>query len=515
MADGLQKKALTGMAWMGGERILFEAVHFLIWLVFARLLTPADYGVVGMLAIFMAIANAFLDCGFSSALIQKKDLGEDDFSTAFWFNLVLALFFYLLLWLAAPAIALFYETPVLTQVTRVIALSLIINGLTIVQTAKLSVALDFRHQAVASFVALLCSGGIGITLACRGHGFWAVVWQGLALATVRAVLLWVFSRWHPALVFSRDSFRALFAFGSRILCTGMIDTIYKNGYPLVIGKFFGAAPLGHFSRASQFSAMVANTVSGVVVKVNYPVLVSLRDDRTKLLDAYRRLTHVPLFFLLPALLGMAAIARPLVLLLLGEKWLPCVPLLQVLCLGAIFTPLAQTNLNLLYVQGRSDLVLRLEFIKKPIAFALLIASLFVTGLLDAIDPALQRTLFAWFPPGPIPAGVFWLAIAWALNDFIAFALNCRYTGKLLGYGFRIQVREILPLLLRSILMASAVVCAGGLLHGPAARIFVGVLTGATVYLALSILAKDPVLLGFVRRSGRGTGKRTDPDGSAS
>ena len=493
MADELRRKALSGMAWTGGERVLFESVHFLIWLVFARLLTPEDYGIIGMLTIFMLVANVFLDCGFSSALIQKKNLTEDDYSTAFHFNMALAVAFYLLLWIAAPWIAAFYETPVLIQVTRVIALSLIINGLTIVQTAKLSVALDFKSQAIASFVALLFSGMLGIGLACLGYGYWAIVWQGLTLAAIRAILLWCFSHWIPRWRFSKDSFHSLFTFGSKLLCTGLIDTIYKNVYPMVIGKFFGATEIGYFNRANQFAVLPADTVAGVVVKVNYPVLVAVREDREKLLRAYRKLTRAPLFFLFPILWGMAAVARPLVLVLLGGQWLPCVPLLQVLCIGAVCTPLTRINLNLLYVKGRSDLVLKLEFIKKPIAFAILIGSLFFSSFLDSISPIIQQRLFTWISLGPVPVGVFWIAVGWVLYDFIAFALNCHYTKKLFQYGFVEQVREILPLLFRTALMALAVLCMVKLLAFPLVQLGIGVLVGVAVYVFLSLVAHDETL----------------------
>lgn len=463
----IKSKAVSGMAWTGFERIASIGIQFIIGIIIARLLSPKDYGIMGMLAIFIAIAQTFLDSGFANALIQKKDRTNVDYSTVFYFNTIISFVLYGIMFIAAPAIAAFYSMPILTDVTRVVTISLIINGLSIIQTAKLSIDLNFKLQSIASILSVILSGILGIALAILEYGVWALVFQTIAAALVRTIILWLFSHWRPMFTFSIQSFKTLFSFGSKILCSGMINTIYQDLYTLVIGRCFSAADVGFYNRANQFSFLPANTMTQTVLKVNFPILSQYQNDNIQLLQAYKKLLRIPIFILYPIMFGIMAIASPLVEILLGSKWLPCVPILQILCMGYIWSPLTHINLNLLYVKGRSDLVLKLEFIKKPIAFIILFAS--------------------------IPFGLIGMCVGRASYFFIAFILNCIYTNKILKYGFQNQIKEILPILFNSLIMFGLIYLSQQLFDTALLKIIIGTIIGCASYILFAFIIKDESL----------------------
>lgn len=460
----IKSQAISGMIWTGVERFGTQFIHFVTEIVIARILVPADFGIIAMLSIFMAVAQSFLDSGFANALIQKKDRTEIDYSTVFYFNILVAVLLYIILYLTAPLIAAFYNMPILTEVTRIYTLSLIFNGLTIVQTAKLSIELNFRTQAIASIISIILAGSLGIFLAYRNYGVWALVAQGVAIAGIRMLVLWFKSSWKPLLVFSYSSFRQLFSFGSKLLASGMINTIYQNLYSIVIGKFFSASSLGFFNRAEKFASLPTMSITQIVLKVNFPILSKYQDDDVKLISIYKRLLRAPIFILYPSLLGMAALANPLIEVVLGAKWLPCVPLLQILCVGYIWGPLTHINLNLLYVKGRSDLVLKLELIKKPFAFLLLFAS--------------------------IPLGLMWVCVGKAIYEFIAFAFNCYYTKKILNYGITEQFHDIYKIIINSVVMVGVVIVVTYFFKDPILKVCIGIMVGILVFVVLSFLSKD-------------------------
>lgn len=457
-------KAIRGMAWTGFEQLLSQSIQFLIGIIIARVLLPEDYGVMGMLAIFIAVANTFLDSGFANALIQKKNRTDIDYSTVFYFNIVVSILLYALFYFFAPDIADFYGMPILTDVSRIVTLSLIINGLSIVQTAKLTIDLNFKLQAFSTIAAVVISGVLGIIMAYNAFGVWALVYQSIASAGVRTAILWMFSHWQPDRIFSFESFRGLFPFGSKILCSGMINTIYQNFYMLVIGKYFNAFDVGYFNRGNHFSQLPADMMTQTVVKVNFPILSQYQDDNEMLVQVYRKLLRFPIFILYPVMFGIIAVASPMVEVLLGAKWLPCVRILQVLCLGYIWSPLTHININLLYVKGYGDLVLKLELIKKPIAFFILFAS--------------------------IPLGVLGMCAGRAFYFFLAFVLNCHYTKKILGYGFFSQLKEILPIMANAIVMAFVVTLVMTLVDIALFKLAIGIVTGCTSYILFAILIKN-------------------------
>ena len=464
MSNSLKQKAVSGVAWTSVERFTQQIIQFVIGVAIARILAPQDYGIIGMTAIFFAIASTFIDSGFGNALIQKKDRNEIDYSTCFYFNILVGLVIYAILWFASPSIADFYRTPILCDVTRVLGLTMLVNSLTISQTAKMTAEMKFKEMAIISIVTQLLTGIIGLYLAYSGWGVWALVFQQLSSSVARLLLMELFLKWYPKWTFSKDSFRHMFSYGSKILCSSLINTIYDNLYTLVIGRAFSAKEVGYYNRGNQFAILPSSTLLSIFMKVAFPLMAEVQDDVDKLRTAYKKFIRVPCFLLYPILFGLMALAEPLILVLLGEKWLPAVPLLQVLCIGSFFDPLTHINLNILYVKGRTDLVLRLELIKKPIAFILLFSM--------------------------IPLGLWWLCFGRAIYGFIAYCFNCYYTGKFINFGFWKQMYYNVPVLVKSGIM-------GGLCYGclyvfdnPLVQLSVGFIVGVISYFIMAVMTKD-------------------------
>lgn len=357
---------MSGFKWNALGQFSTYAIQFVLGIVIARLLGPADYGVIGMLAIFMAIAQSFVNSGFGNALIRKKDRTEVDCSTAFYFNVAVAVLLYGVLFLSAPTIAAFYNTPLLTDVVRVYSLTLIISSLGIVPRALRSVAVDFKTQAYASVISVIVSGLVGLYLAYSGYGVWALVWQAIISSFVGVVVIWVLARWRPLLVYSWGSFRSMFSYGSRLLASGLLHTVYTHASSILIGKFYTPAELGNYDRGNSIASLPSLRLSDVFHSVTFPILSKLQDDDERLKNVYHKyvaMTSLVIFFIMTLL---AVVARPLVLLLLTEKWLGAVPFLQVFCFAYMFDSICRLNNNMLFVKGWSGMFLKLEIIKKAI-----------------------------------------------------------------------------------------------------------------------------------------------------
>lgn len=455
MAESLREKSVRGVAWSAIERFALLGVQFVIQVVLARLLTPEDYGIVGILAVFLAISQTFIDSGFTNALIQNQQRTEKDFATAFFFNGAIAVGCYGILFFGAPLIADFYEMPQLVAVTRVIGLSLIFSALSAVHRTQLTIRVDFKTQAKASLSALVLSGVVGIALAYYGYGVWALVAQTLVNTGVTTLLFWVLVRWIPRHFFSIESFRPMFSFGSKLLAASLLHTVYMNLYPLIVGKFFSATALGYFSRAQQFASLPATTGSGILGRVTFPLLATVQDDNERLNAVYRKYLRVSTGVIAPVMLGLCALTEPIVLILIGEKWLPIVPLMQVLCLAWMVDPIALVNLNLLNVKGRTDLVLRLEVVKKITATVI---------------------LFAALPFGLI--GLCWGKVIYAQFSLV---MNTYYTGKFLGMSYWAQMKEVLPIYLLSGLMAGTSFAMTLLFDNPWVQVGTGFVVGAGIY----------------------------------
>ncbi|HOS73500.1 MAG TPA: lipopolysaccharide biosynthesis protein, partial [Bacteroidales bacterium] len=415
---GLKQKAVSGMFWSFSDSIVTNLVQFIVGLILARLLSPSEFGLIGMIAVFLAISQSLVDSSFSLALIRKKEASDIDFSTAFYFNIAAGLFFFMVLYLCAPYISSFYNQPELTEITRAVSLTIIINALGITQITRQIRNVNFRLIMKLNITGVIISGSVGIILALKGYGVWSLVWRSITGSAIQTILYWVFSRWVPYFRFSKTSFRELFSFGSKLLLSGLIDTIYKNIYLLVIGKFFSAAQLGYYTRAEQFTKVASQNLTISIQRVSYPILSMVQEDDERLKSGYRKLIQSTMFIAFFLLLGLAAMARPLILTLIGEQWLPCVEYLQLLCFAAMLYPLQELNLNVLNVKGRTDLVLRLEVVKKTLAVPVI-----ALGVLLGIRALLL--------------GMIGLSV---VSSFI----NAFYSGRMIGYTIRQQLSDLIP-----------------------------------------------------------------------
>lgn len=463
MSDSLRSKTVKGVVWSSIERFSTQGVQFLIMIIMARLLTPKDYGLIGMLAIFLAVAQSLIDSGFSQALIRKQDRTDVDNSTVFYFNIVVSSALYLILFIAAPFVADFYNQPELTSVMRVVCLGVILNSLAVVQRALLTVRIDFKTQAKASLSAAVISGCIGIVLAYCGFGVWSLVVQQLLNLSVNTLLLWIFSKWRPIAVFSWKSFHELFAFGSKLLASGLLDTLYRNIYPIVIGKLFSASSLGHYTRAHQFSEFPSSNVTGIIQRVTYPILCGIQDETERLEAVYRKFLKLSAFIIFPLMIGMSAVACPFIDIVLGKQWGFCGQLLQIICFAMMWYPIHAINLNLLQVKGRSDLFLRLEIIKKILGITVLCIT--------------------------APFGLVVMCYGQIFNSIVALVINTYYTGKLINVGFIRQMKDLLPTLLLSLTMFGAILLVNGFIEVNMHRLVIGVLVGIIVYVSGSYIFK--------------------------
>lgn len=420
MADDLKNKTVKGVSWSFVEQVLTRGANFIIGIILARLLTPTDYGITGMIGVFIAVSQLFIDGGLSSALIRSKSPSDKDFSTVFIVNLVLSVLFYFILFFSATPIADFYEQPILKPFLRVVSLSLIISSLGSVQNTLLTIRVDFKTKSYISIITAIVSGAIGIVCAYRGLGAWSLAAQSLSATVICTLLLIVLVRWIPKMGFSKESFKQLFSFSSKLLASNIIRVLYDNAYYIVIGKKFSAASLGQYSRAGQFPTVANATVANALNRVAFPVLSQIQDDDKRLIHVYEKYIQLSCFILFPILLWMCGCAKPFILILLTEKWIDCIPLMQILCISLLLNSVTSLNLDLLYVKGRSDLALRLEIIKKIIAITILFTSMFF--------------------------GLKAMCLGQVVYSFIDFSLNTFYTKKILNYGLWPQLRAMMPYL---------------------------------------------------------------------
>lgn len=420
----LKQKVTTGLKWSAIERLTTQVVQLLVMLMLARLLGPSAFGLIGMLAVFIAISQVFVDSGMSSALIRKLDRTEHDFATAFYFNVAISLLCYALLYASAPHIAVFYEQPELNLLMRWIGLVVIINAFTVIPRAKLTIEMDFKTQAKASVISVLISSVVGLSMAHYGFGVWSLVTQTLTFAFMNALLINTIYRWRPTKGPSLDSFNELFGFGSKLLVSGLIDSIYQNIYQLVIAKQFDATNVGYFSQANQLTKVPAQTFTAIIQRVTYPMLSEMQGYPEKLNAAYILTLRLAAVAIFPLLIGLATVADILLPLVLGEAWKPAAILVSILSFGLVLYPIHAINLNYLQVKGRSDLFLKLEVIKKLITTSIL----FVT----------------------VPLGVTEICIGVVVQSHIALIINTYYNGQLGKLTLISQLRGLLPIWLLSL-----------------------------------------------------------------
>lgn len=456
-------KTIHGVIWSAIERFSLQGVHFLTGVVLARLLSPSDFGMIGMLSIFMSVSQTFIDCGFSNALIRQKNTTESDYGTAFIINFSISVLAFGSLFVAAPFVANFYNMPDLQSIMRVFSVTLIINALFAVHRARLTRNVDFKTQSKVSLTAAVVSGIFGITLAYMGFGVWSLVYQSICSAAINFLMMLAMVRWFPKPVFNKDSFHALFGFGSKLLVASLISSIYSNLYNMVIGKRYSASDLGYYTRADSLGNLPSQNVAGILYRVTFPILSQLQDDRERLRAIYIKYLQVSCFVVFPIMMGLAALAKPIIVLMLGEKWIPSVLLLQILCFGLMFDPICNINLNLLYVKGRSDLVLKLEIIKKSIAVTILIVSL--------------------------PFGLVGLCIGRACYGVVSTVLNMTYTKNFIDLSILGQAKLIFPSWFISLFAAAGIYGVTLLELNYVIQVAVGLLGGLALYIGLAHVLK--------------------------
>jgi O-antigen/teichoic acid export membrane protein len=485
LEHSIKAKTVRGVFWSSIERFSVQGIQFILGVIIARLLDPSDYGVIGMLAIFLAVSQTFIDSGFSNALIRKQDRTETDFSTVFYFNIGVGLFFYLLLFLASPFIARFYNTQILKDITKVIALNLVFNSLAVVQRAKLTILVDFKTQAKISLLATVISGTTGLIMAYKGLRAWALVFQSVLNSGLSMIFFWLFLRWKPLKVFSMQSFRELFFFGSKLLLSELLETIYKNIYTIVIGKKFHTADLGYYTRADQFAQFPSANLTGIFQRVTFSILCGIQDDDEKLKKVYLQYLRIAAFIIFPLMCGLAAVTKPFILSMLTEKWAGIVPILQFLCFSYMLYPVHAINLNLLQVKGRSDLFLRLEVLKKIVGILILCIT--------------------------IPHGLIVMCASTIVSSFICLIINTYYTGKIISVGFFVQMKNLFPIFLTSLTMSVVVYLISNIFANNIIKLLLGIISGIIFYFFVNIIIGSKELklifeMIAIKRKGHNTNK---------
>lgn len=428
--QSLRDKAVSGVGWSATDAFLGQSITFVVGIVLARLLSPSEYGLIGIVTIFITVLKGFVDSGFSNSLIRKKDVSQDDYNTMFITNMVMSVLMYGLLYISSPWIAKFFNRPELIDITRVTGLLLIMQALTIVQNTLLTKRIDFKTKTKASITSAVSSGIIGVVMAFMGFGVWSLVGQKLSYQLIYSICLWVFNKWWPSLKFNLSSFRYMWGFGWKIMLSGLLNNIWNQLYQVVVGKFYSPATLGQYSRAKDYASFLSANFTSIIQRVSYPVIAEVQDEKARMVSVYRRVIKNTMFVTTVCVISLGAIAGPLIYCLIGPNWDEAASFLPYICISLSLFPLHAINLNMLQVQGRSDIFLYLEIAKKVIAVGPICLGIFVN--------------------------VYWMLIGTIITGIIAFFLNSYYTGKQLGYTSWAQIRDIAPSYLVSFIIALSV-----------------------------------------------------------
>lgn len=418
MVESLKNRTVLGVGWSAADAFLGHGVTFLVGIVLARILSPSEYGLIGIVTIFTTVLTGIVDSGFSNALIRKIDTTDDDYSTMFVTNMAFSLVLYVLLYCTAPCIAVFFGRSELVDVTRVMGLIVIIQALSIVQNTILTKRIDFKTKTKASIASAVISGLVGIGMALTGFGVWALVGQQLSRQLIYTSCLWAFNKWCPRIKFCASSFHYMWDFGWKLMISGLLNSIWNQLYQVVVGKFYSPETLGQYSRSKEYSSLLSTNFTTVIQRVTYPVLAEVQNEKARMVSAYRRVIKVTMFVTAVSMFSLGAVSEPLIYCLIGPQWHEAATFLPFLCISMSLYPLHAINLNMLQVQGRSDLFLILEIVKKIIAFIPICLGIFVS--------------------------IYWMLIGSIIVGIISFFLNAYYTGRNLGYSSWMQLRDIMP-----------------------------------------------------------------------
>ena len=448
-------KVAKGFFWSGVERFSIQGISFLLSIIIARIVSPSSYGLIVMIQVFLSFSQLIIDSGFANALIQKKDRNETDYCTVFLFNMVMAILLYILFFFASPLIANFYEEPQLKSVTRIISLNLIFSSLSIVQKTKLIINLDFKTQTKAGLIAVVISGSIGVISAYNGLEVWALVIQALLNQFIMSVVLMLFSRWRPRAFFSMDSFKRLFSFGSKLMLSNILTSIYFNVINLVIGKKYTSADLAFYNRGFNLSLFPASILSDALNRVIFPVLTQVQDDLNTLRREYLKYLHLTHYIILPLMGLLLVLAEPLIEILLTPKWLGAVPYLQIFCLNFMLYPIQQQAGNPVAALGHSGILLKAQLLKRIVTFGILIFTLTIS----------------------IPA-VCWGILSSSVFEALVNVLICR---KEIGVGIRAHLRFLADVILTVAVICLAVYFLTSFISNAFMQLFVGGTLGVVLY----------------------------------
>lgn len=461
--DNAKQKSVKGTAWSFADNFLTIGCSFAIGVVLARLLSPSDYGTVGVLSIFLSMANVFVDCGFGTAIIRKKNRSQEDMSTAFFFNIGIGLAVYIVLFSISPLVADFFRIPILKVLLRVLALCVFFNSLSIVQVAQFTANLKIKTIATVNVCTQLPMGLVGIYFAYQGFGVWTLVIQQVGSSLLKTILLWMLSKWRPSLVFNKESFRYLYNFGWKLLSANLMGTFFNEIYSFFIGRFIGASQLGLYSKANHLAAQPRQILANVINRVVLPIMVETQGDTDRVRSVYSRLIQMVCFVVFPVYFLLFTIARPLILFLWTDKWEGTVVLFMICCAGFCWGPISNLNFSLLQLLNRTDLTLKLEFLKKPICLILLLCG--------------------------VPFGLIGIVVSASVYNIVAAIVNMYPTKRLLNYGYMLQFKDILKYLEVAICALCIAYASSYLINNNLVSICMGSITYLLVYLLMSYLLK--------------------------
>ena len=455
---------IKNFLWRLAERVGAQGVKLLVELVLARILLPEEYGLIAMVTVFITLFNVFVDSGLGNALIQKKDADDLDFSSVFWFNVTWCVVLYGLLYLISPAVAAFYNREELCLVLRVLGLQIVISGVKNVYQAYVSRTMQFRKFFFATLGGTLGAAVIGITMACRGYGVWALVAQQLFNVLTDTVILCLTVKWHPKKMFSMERLKGLLSYGWKLLLSALLDTIYNEARSLIIGKKYTSEDLAFYNKGELFPQVIASNVNTSIDSVLLPTMSREQDERTRVRAMTRRAIITSTYLMAPLMVGIACIGVPLVRLILTEKWIPCVPYLRIFCASMLFFPIHTANLNAIKALGRSDLFLKLEILKKAVGITLILITMHIS--------------------------VAAMALSTLVNSVLCQIINSWPNRKLLDYRYRDQLLDILPNILTAAAMGACVFAVGLAGLPDWATLLIQIPLGAAVYAGLSALLKN-------------------------
>ncbi len=426
----LKKKALSGMLWTFIQQMSTQGISFVVSILLARILLPEDFGLIAMIAVFMNIGTVLINSGLSKSLIRTIDPDQDDFSSVFWFNLILSVLMYFLMFFSAPLISDFYNQPLLIPIIRLYCVVFIVNAFVIVQNTRLTKELDFKKQTIITVPSIIIGSSVGIYMALNGFGVWSLVWSAIVRSTALSIQLWFWTPWYPSLRIKKEKIKYHLNFGYKLTVAGLIDTLFADIYTIIIGKFFNPLQVGFYNRSNTLKQFPIKNFGAIINQVTYPLFSKIQSDNKRLKNAYRIIMKLAVFVITPVILFMAALAEPLFRFLLTEKWLPAVPYFQILCLGSLFTPVSVYNLNILTVKGFTNLHLKLSIIKKVFILIVILISI------------------QW--------GIYGLLIGQIPLSLMGFIVNGWYSKKLINYSSGQQLRDIMPTILLTLVIATLV-----------------------------------------------------------